>query len=102
MDPGGRLPRAWWMDWSRELERAGGFEPPEARTYAWSQDYTSREYVTLLQTHSDHIVLADAERQALLDAVAAVIDRQGGKFTLEYVTDLWLARADDGDGARAG
>ena len=102
MDPSGELPPAWWEDWSRELDRADGFGSPEAHTYVWSQDYTSGEYVALLRTHSDHIVLEDSERHALLDAVAAVIDRHGGRFVLEYVTALWLARASDGVRSRPG
>lgn len=93
MDPGERRPPAWWEDWPRQLERASGLEAPEARSYVWSHEYTSGEYVTLLQTHSDHIVLPAQTRGALLDAVGAVIDDHGGTFTLEYVTALWLARA---------
>ncbi len=92
MHPGVQAPPAWWADWTRELRGAVGFEPPQPHSYSWSEDYTSGQYVELLQTHSDHIVLADAQRQALLDAVASVIDRNGGTLTVEYVTGLWLAR----------
>lgn len=101
MDPGAR-PAAWWEDWSRDLQGAPGFEPPEHRSYAWSQQYTSDEYVTLLQTHSDHIVLPDEQRHALFGAVARMIERHGGAFTLEYETALWLARAAVGSGLPAG
>lgn len=92
MHPDVRKPPAWWGDWTRELRGAVGFEPPEPRSYSWSQVYSSDEYVQLLRTHSDHILLAADRRESLLDAVARVIDRHGGTLTLEYVTALWLAR----------
>lgn len=98
MHPGVQAPPAWWGDWTRELRGAVGFERPEPRSYSWSEDYSSEQYVELLQTHSDHIVLADAHRHTLLDAVATVIDRRGGRLTVEYVTALWLSRVAPGYG----
>ena len=92
MHPDVQAPPAWWGDWTGELHRAVGFEPPQPRSYTWTEDYTSKQYVELLQTHSDHIVLADVQRHALLDAVATVIDRRGGTLTIEYATAMWLAR----------
>jgi SAM-dependent methyltransferase len=92
MYPGAEYPPEWWGDWTRELRATPGFEPPEARSYMWKQAYTTDEYVRLLQTHSDHIVLPYRQRHALLEAVAGVIDRSGGSLTLEYATGLWLAR----------
>jgi SAM-dependent methyltransferase len=98
MHPDVQAPPAWWGDWTRELGGAAGFERPRPRSYSWIEAYTSEQYVELLQTHSDHIVLADAQRRALVDAVAGVIDRHGGTLTLEYVTALWLARAEVEEG----
>ena len=99
MHPGVQSSPEWWGDWTRELRATAGFEPPEARSYTWNQAYTTDEYVQLLQTHSDHIVLPDRERHALLEGVAGVIDRSGGSLTLEYVTALWLARTARDTGA---
>lgn len=93
MHPGACALPAWWGDWTRELRAASGFEPPEARSYSWSREYTTHEYLQLLQTHSDHIVLDDSQRRALLGAIADVIDHHGGTLALEYVTSLWMARA---------
>jgi SAM-dependent methyltransferase len=93
MRPGTHAPRAWSRDWERELRAATGFESAESRSYSWHEEYTTNDYVRLLQTHSDHIVLGAEQRAALLAAVAEVIDRHSGSFTLEYVTALWLARA---------
>jgi hypothetical protein len=47
----------------------------------------------LLRTHSDHILLESDRREALLEEVAALIDRHGGVLGIEYVTSLCLARA---------
>jgi SAM-dependent methyltransferase len=83
---------SWW-EWIRDSDAAGGFDPPESRTYAWPCEYTTAEYVSLIQTHSDHIVLPDDRRAALLAAVSEVIDSAGGRITVPYVTRLWLSRA---------
>jgi hypothetical protein len=80
-------------DWKREIEAAAGFVAPEMRRYSWSTDYTTAEYLELIQTHSDHILLEARRRAALLDAVAEVLDRAGGGVRIEYLTLLTLARA---------
>ena len=90
--------REWWRNSVFGLRSATGFEPSEPRLYRWSQDYSTEEYLTLLQTHSDHITLPHAERKALLEAVGEVVDRSGGKLTLGHVTILWLARASASSG----
>lgn len=79
--------------WEREIEDAAGlFEAPEARLHRWANPYTSHEYVDLLQTHQDHILLGPAARRRLLEAVAAAVDAAGGAFELPLVTHVCLAR----------
>jgi len=90
-DSGPRL--RMWGDWKREIEAAADFAQPEMRRYSWTTEYTTAEYVELLQTHSDHILLEERRRAALLDAVAEVLDRAGGGVRIEYLTLLTLARA---------
>jgi SAM-dependent methyltransferase len=80
-------------DWEREIAAADGFGGAELRGYDWSCEYTTAQYLELLGTHSDHIVLPDAQRAALLDAVGAAIDAHGGRFLLPYRARLCLARA---------
>jgi hypothetical protein len=41
-------------------------------------------------------VLGPERLEALLAAVGGVLDQHGGSLALEYVTDLWMARADGG------
>jgi SAM-dependent methyltransferase len=76
-----------------EFDRAHGFEAVEHRQYGWSREFTAGEYVALLGTHSDHIVLPENARRALFSAVEATIDRSGGILTLPYASHLSLARA---------
>lgn len=94
MHPAGNTPPELWGDWRAEIEQAGGFEAPSTRAYQWRSEYSTSEYLELIQTHSDHIVLGQERLGALLDAVGEVIDRDGGgRLELEYVALLLLARA---------
>ena len=47
----------------------------------------------LIATTHDHILLPDAAREALMQAVGGVIERHGGTLSLPLVTKLCLARA---------
>lgn len=94
MNPSGEPPqirnaREWF-----ELEFRGdsGFTDVDARVYHWSQLYTTSEYLALLGTHSDHILLPAQARERLFEGVAAAIDAAGGSFELSYQTLLCLAR----------
>jgi SAM-dependent methyltransferase len=91
MDPASR-PHLWG-DWEREMGEMPGFAHPDVRLYDWSCDYTTEHYLRLLRTHSDHILLPEDQRAALLAAVASAIDHHGGTLRIAYVTRLCLARA---------
>jgi SAM-dependent methyltransferase len=79
-------------DWFAEIRGHEGFTAPMLRTHHWSQEYTSAEYVELIQTHQDHILLPEAERGELLTAVGGAIDRAGGVIRLPFGTRVCLAR----------
>ncbi len=79
-------------DWHAEIKASAGFAEAEVRMHPWIQLYSSAEYLDLLQTHQDHILLEPAARERLLAAVAAVIDAGGGEIVLSFVTRLCLAR----------
>jgi hypothetical protein len=81
-------------DWQTEIAATDGFVAPEVHDFPWRQRYSAREYVGLLSTHSDHVVLEPAVRERLLGRVAAAIEANGGELELPYVTRLCLARAD--------
>jgi trans-aconitate methyltransferase len=80
-------------DWGAEIEGSGRFADPEVTVHVWSQPYSSAQYVQLLQTHQDHILLSAAVRGRLLAEIAAVIeDAAGGVLVLPLVTRVCLAR----------
>ncbi|HEV2889846.1 MAG TPA: class I SAM-dependent methyltransferase [Frankiaceae bacterium] len=60
------------------LRLSGEYEEPEVRHYPWTRRHTAAEWVAKLPTHSDHRLLPDAVREALLADVAAVIEERGG------------------------
>lgn len=72
----------------------GRFDPLRSVTYPWAQEYPRERWLELLSTHSNHRVLPDDERAALLAAVGEVVDRLGGSIRLEYHTVLscWTRR----------
>jgi SAM-dependent methyltransferase len=80
-------------DWAGEIGLAEGLDQPEVRNYAWVREYSAAEYADLLGTLSDHRLLPERSRCALLDAVSAVIESAGGRLRMPFVTRLCLARA---------
>jgi hypothetical protein len=80
-------------DWHREIAGADGFVDPAVEIFPWRQRYTGSEYARLLGTHQDHILLADADRAAVLAGIDAAAARAGGEFTMSYVTRVCVATA---------
>jgi SAM-dependent methyltransferase len=78
--------------WLGELKRSPELGDPQVRTFRWTHQYTRDEYLGLLGTHSDHILIGDEDRARLLDGVAVTIDANGGSFELTYEALLCLAR----------
>jgi SAM-dependent methyltransferase len=74
-----------------ELRRGGQFSDIEARTYEWHTTYDRETWTDFISTQSDHVLLPDAQRQDLLDALGAAIDSAGGTMTYHYSTLLVLA-----------
>lgn len=79
-------------DWATEISASARFGDPRVMTHPWSQPYTSAQYLDLLRTHQDHILLAPNHRQSLLTAIAAAIEGEGGgTLTMPFVTRVCLA-----------
>ena len=87
---GAPLESAEWM--KLELRDDPDFTDVSGLTVSWPERYSTGDYLGLLGTHSDHILLPDAARERLLAAVRAAIDASGGSFELIYETALCLAR----------
>lgn len=72
---------------------SGWFETPLLRRYLWTARYTTREYINLLRTYSNHIHLESQARVELFSCIARLIDEHySGSVEKAYVTDLVLGR----------
>lgn len=74
-----------------EIEASGRFDDLESRTYEHEHTFSTEDYVALLATQSDHRLLPNDQREALLDAIASVIDDGGAAITIAYTAHLYLA-----------
>ncbi len=79
-------------DWEAEIAPVDGLDQPEVRSFPWLRRYGAQEYVRLLSTHSDHIVLDPRVRERLFGRIVEAIDAHGGELEVPYVAHLCLAR----------
>ena len=75
-----------------ELEASGRFASIEVKDYDYSVTFTGDEWVGMVQTHSDHLMLAPPARAALADGLRQLIDGLGGSMTVAAGTYTVLAR----------
>src|SRR5229473_3098932 len=78
-----------------EISRSGLFGPVQAASFPWTAAYTTRQYLDLLETHSDHALLEPGLRTPLYGAVANAIERRGGRIEVPYVAVLLLTVRED-------
>jgi SAM-dependent methyltransferase len=65
------------------------------RLYRWSRAYSAGDYVSLMQTHSDHIRIPAPERGALLTRLREVVEAHGTPVIIDYNTHLLLGYRTD-------
>lgn len=70
----------------------GRFEAPELLTWEWEQPYSRDEWLDVIQTHSSHRLIPEAQRAALVEGLGEAIDRLGGGLRLLYRTVLYVFR----------
>jgi SAM-dependent methyltransferase len=76
-----------------EINSTGLFEPVIVKRYPWSRDYTTVEYLKLLNTHSDHYSLDPDVKEHLFKAIGALIeDKFGGRITKPHLSVLFMAK----------
>ncbi len=87
------------MEYSAELaaKRAEialkyGFTDIQHHLFHRTRDFTAAEYVQLLGTYSDHIVIEQATRGRFFTEIESAINRMGGVITIFDTMDLQLAR----------
>src|SRR5262249_40776089 len=65
---------SWAANWKSRIEASGRFSPVLVRRYFWSHSYDAEQYLELLGTYSNHILLADQKRRALYQAIRDEIE----------------------------
>lgn len=75
-----------------EIARKYGFTDIRYHLYHRTRTFCAKEYVALLGTYSDHLVLEKQTRNAFYAEIGAAIDAFGGQITIYDTIDLELAR----------
>lgn len=73
-----------------EIDASGLFGPVQAVSFPWTATYTTRQYLDLLDTHSDHALLEARSRVPLYQGITEAIERRGGVIEVPYVAMLLL------------
>jgi SAM-dependent methyltransferase len=82
-------------EFTTEIERTRLFGPVHVGSFPWTARYTTRQYLDLLETHSDHALLDPVLRTPLYDAIADAIERRGGRIDVPYLAMLLLTVRED-------
>lgn len=75
-----------------EIARRYGFQDIAWALFRRTRSFTAQEYITLLGTYSDHIVIDEPVRRKFFDEIEQTIHEYGGEITLYDTIDLALAR----------
>jgi SAM-dependent methyltransferase len=73
------------------LSESSYFLAPTVKQYAWSQHYTTQQYLDLVSTQSDYLIKPAEQQRELLAAISTVLDPHGG-IVRPYVSLLLLAK----------
>ncbi len=90
-----QTPREFGADDARRIARIAegyGFEDVRCELFFRTRTFTAQEYVALLGTYSDHLVIEEHTRRAFFDEIGDAIERHGGELRVLDVQDLELAR----------
>jgi Zn-finger domain-containing protein len=71
-------------EYADDLEASGLFEPVTIVSRHWRSSHPTDEWLSLLQTHSDHRMLAEDVRAALLERVRHAVDAHGARVDVDY------------------
>ena len=86
-------PGRWLTDGEQtEIEQSCYFQSVVERSYHWTLEHSTGEYLDLLRTLPEHGDLGKSEHEALFDSVAGVIDGSGGTIQMQYETKLYFVR----------
>lgn len=71
---------------------SGRFAGVQHCGYRWQRQYTPQSFIAYLGTHSAHTRLPAERRAALFAALEAVLTARGGDLTVDWTTNLYVAR----------
>jgi trans-aconitate methyltransferase len=74
-----------------QIDASGLYGAVDVRVYPWTTTYTTAQYLDLLDTYSDHALLAEDRRAPLYQAIAEAFERRGGVVEMPYVAMAFLA-----------
>lgn len=89
-----RIKRRDDHDWCADMKEAG-FARTERFTQIWSEEMTADRYRALYSTYSDHMMLDEATRTAILDGLVEDVENRGGTVRVEYRTEVFSGRKPD-------
>ena len=75
-----------------EMRGTGLFRDEAERTYPWPATFTADSFIDLLQSQSDHRLLAEDSRAELFGAIREIIASYGGEIEVPHMTLLVLGR----------
>ncbi|HEX6292127.1 MAG TPA: methyltransferase domain-containing protein [Herpetosiphonaceae bacterium] len=75
-----------------QIERSGCFRNLVVRQFPWTKTYSTRQYLDLLDTYSDHRTLPEPRKRALFEAIGEILHGHGGHIDKAYVAVLYLAQ----------
>jgi SAM-dependent methyltransferase len=73
------------------FRRGAHFSDMQTRTFDWDTSYDRAEWLDFISSHSDHVVLPQEQRAALLEAIGKVVDDFGGAVAYHFSTLLLSA-----------
>lgn len=74
--------------WLEDLE-VNGFRSCELMIHPWSVVLTSAGFRNLRSTYSDHMMIPEPRRTAMLGAIEDAVDERGGYIQVEYETRVF-------------
>jgi SAM-dependent methyltransferase len=79
---------------------SGWFGAVARRSYHWSQQYKTADYLNLMRTQSDHRLLPEGQRETLLAELGKIIDAHGGSMAIRYEAHLFVSPVLAGSGPK--
>jgi SAM-dependent methyltransferase len=83
---------SWIEEWTNKINASGLFDPALVQRYPWSLSYNADQFIDLLGTHSDHILLPEQQQRRLFQAIREAIETLGGSIVVNYVTILFFTQ----------